>query len=253
MAWSAVTVCPVSSTTSSRNARQSGGQPNRAALATNRLPTTRERRPALAALAVILILLGAAGSALIALRSGERVGYLTVSKEIAPGHKLVRGDFGSGQIAGDTAGLIKAADVKDFIGDYAKTRLYKDQFVTSSMFSDTPDVPEKGALVGVSLEGGQVPSEGLQSGDIVRVIKVPVGGTDGTPPEVLVGAAEVTKVQDDNDKNKSSVNTNQVVNATVLVPSDRSTAVAAAAAAKNLVLIKLAPGTKPEIARGGGR
>jgi hypothetical protein len=242
----------VSSTTSSRNARQSGGQPNRAPAAANRLPTTRERRPALAALAVILILLGAAGSALIALRSGEREGFLVVSKEIAPGQRLARGDFGSAQIAGDTGGLIKAADVKDYIGDYAKTRLYKDQFLTRSMLSNTLDVPEKGALVGVSLEGGQVPSEGLEAGDIVRVIKVPVSGSDGTPPEVLVGAAEITRVQDASDKSKTSVNASQVVNATVLVPSDKSTAVAAAAAAKTLVLIKLAPGTKPEISRGGG-
>jgi hypothetical protein len=48
------------------------------------------------------------------------------------------------------------------------------------------------------------------------------------------------------------VNTTQITNASVLVPTDKSTAVAAAAAAKTLVLIKLAPGTKPEIARGAG-
>jgi uncharacterized membrane protein YdfJ with MMPL/SSD domain len=87
---------------------------------------TRERRPALAALAVILILLGAAGSALIALRSGEREGYLVVSKDIQPGQRLVRSDFGSGQIAGDTGRLIKASAVSDYVGYYATTRLFED-------------------------------------------------------------------------------------------------------------------------------
>lgn len=52
---------------------------------TNRLPSSRERRPALAALAVILILLGAAGSALIALNSGNREGYVAIAtKEPMP-------------------------------------------------------------------------------------------------------------------------------------------------------------------------
>jgi len=241
----------VSSTTSSRNARQSGGQPNRGPLAANRLPTTRERRPALAALAVILILLGAAGSALIALRSGERSGYLTVSRTVHAGEQLKRGDFASAQIAGDTAGLIRSSSVNDYVGHFATTTLFKNQFLTTGMLSDKLEVPGNGALVGVSLEGGQVPSEGLDSGDIVRVIRIPVSGTDGTPPEVLVLAAEVTKVQSDSDKGKSSVNTQQVVNATILVPSAKATAVAAAAAAKNLVLIRLSPATKPEIVREG--
>lgn len=244
----------MSSTTSSRAPRQSGAQPNRAPASQNRLPATRERRPALAALAVILILLGAAGSGLIALRSGEREAFLVVSKEIAPGQKLVKGDFGRAQIAGDTAGLIPASAVDSYVGDYARTRLYKDQLLTKQMLSNTLDVPEKGALVGVSLEGGRVPAEGLEEGDIVRVVRVPVSNTDGTPPEVLVGAAEVTNVQGGSadDENSSSVNTNEVVNATVLVPTDKSTSVGAAAAAKTLVLIKLAPNTKPDVSRNGG-
>src|SRR6266508_6019866 len=119
MAWSAVTVCPVSSTTSSRNARQSGGQPNRAALATNRLPTTRERRPALAALAVILILLGAAGSALIALRSGDRQDFVAISDEaIAPGHKIEKKDLARGDLAGATGGLVLWSEADKLIDQY---------------------------------------------------------------------------------------------------------------------------------------
>ena len=58
----------------------SGARGSKAPLGgSNRLPSGRERRPALAALAVILILLGAAGSALIALRSGDRTDYVAVA------------------------------------------------------------------------------------------------------------------------------------------------------------------------------
>lgn len=243
----------VSSTTSSRTSRQAGGSNGRPPAGNTRLPVTRERRPALAALAMILILLGAAGSALIALRSGEREGYLTVSKSIQPGEQLTRGDFGRGQIAGDTEDLIKASRLSEYVGTYARTRLYKDQYLTEDMLTKTAEVPSKGALVGVSLENGRVPSDGLEVDDVVRVIRVPASSTDGTTPEVLVGAAIITDVESTGgDNDKTTVNTTQITNATVLVPTDKSTAVAAAAAAKTLVLIKLAPGTKPEIARGAG-
>lgn len=243
----------MSSTTSSRAQRQAGNANGRPPASTNRLPVTRERRPALAALAVILILLGAAGSALIALQSGSREGYLTVSRSVQPGQQLTRGDFGRGSIAGDTRGLIKATRLSEFVGNYAKTRLYKDQYLTTDMLSKVADVPSKGALVGVTLENGRVPSDGLDVDDVVRVIRVPTSGTDGTSPESLVNAAIVTDVaSSDDEEDRTSVSTTQVTNVSVLVPNDKATAVAAAAAAKTLVLVKLAPGTKPDISRGTG-
>src|SRR5687768_16946461 len=55
----------------------------------SRLPVPkRDRRPALAALAVLLILAGALGSALIAYRSGDRVDVLVASDDILPGQKI---------------------------------------------------------------------------------------------------------------------------------------------------------------------
>ena len=242
----------MSSTTSSRSQRQanSNGRPPANA---NRLPVTRERRPALAALAVILILLGAAGSALIALQSGSREGYLTVSKSVQPGQQLSRGDFGRGSIAGDTRGLIKASRLSEFVGHYARTRLYKDQYLTTDMLTKTAEVPSRGAVVGVSLETGRVPSDGLEVDDVVQVIEVPSTTNDGSSPQVLVNAAVVTDVEGtDDEKDRTSVSTTQITNASVLVPRDKATSVAAAAAAKTLVLIKLAPGTKPEISRSAG-
>lgn len=243
----------MSSTTSSRSQRQAGNSNGRPPSGANRLPVTRERRPALAALAVILILLGAAGSALIALQSGSREGYLTVSRAVQPGQQLTRGDFGSGSIAGDTRGLIKASRLSEYVGNYAKTRLYKDQYLTTDMLSKVADVPSNGAVVGVSLEAGRVPSDGLKVDDVVRVIRVPSSGTDGTSPESLVNAAIVTDVvSNDDEEDRTSVSTTQVTNVSVLVPNDKATAVAAAAASKTLVLVKLAPGTKPAISRGAG-
>lgn len=219
----------------------------------HRLPTSRERRPALAALAVILILLGAAGSALIAVRSGNRQNFVAVSgTQLEPGHKIERKDLARGDLAGATGGLVLWSEVDKYIGRYTTTRLYPGQFVTDKNFThdNTPDVPAGGALVGISLENGRAPSDSVLPGDIVRVIRVPAASSDSAASEVLVGAAEVTDSQGALSDSKTNANT--TLNVTVLVPTSKSTTVAAAAAAKTLVLVKLFAGTKPDISRSNG-
>jgi hypothetical protein len=200
---------------------------------------------------VILILLGAAGSALIALRTGDRVNYvaITVSGGLPPGHRIVQKDLGSGDLAGATQGLVPWSEVDKILNTYTTTRLYENQFVTMENFTTKP-VPEGGALVGVSLENGRAPSESIEADDIVRVIRVPAANQDAGVPTVLVGAAVVTASQGKLTDSKTNANTTQ--NVTVLVPTEKSTAVAAAAAANTLVLVKLSAGTKPEISRDSG-
>ncbi|NEA37231.1 hypothetical protein [Streptomyces sp. SID13031] len=218
----------------------------------NRLPSSRERRPALAALAVILILLGASGSALIALRSGNRQDYIVmVPTSLPPGSRIDEDDFARGDLAGKTGALIPYAQWKKYEGQYTTTWLYRNQFVTPQNFTTEP-IPAGGALVGVSLEAGRAPSSNLAGGDIVQVVQVPASNQAGGVPSILVTAASVTsssgKVTDD----KTSAST--TLNVTILVPAAQSTAVAAAAASKTLVLVKLPAGTKPDVApiRAGG-
>jgi hypothetical protein len=204
----------------------------------------------LAALAVILILLGAAGSALIAVNSGNRSDYVAIATDLEPGHKLDRKDLSRGDLAGATGSLIPWSEAETYLGQYTTTKLYKDQFVTPDNFTTDKPIPADGALVGVSLEGGRAPSDGIGVGDIVSVIRIPTANQDSTPAQSLVTAAEVTAsagaIAD------AKTNANSTLNVTVLVPTDKATAVAAAAAAKTLVLIKLNPATKPEVSRTDG-
>ena len=59
-----------------------------ATTARGRLPVpSRDRRPALAALAILLVLAGALGSALVAYRSGSRVDVLVARHDIGPGEQ----------------------------------------------------------------------------------------------------------------------------------------------------------------------
>ncbi|MEV6414909.1 hypothetical protein [Kribbella sp. NPDC051718] len=212
----------------------------------NRLPSGRERRPALAALAVILILLGAAGSALIALRSGDRTDYVAIGADvISPGHKMTKDDLARGDLAGKTAALIPSDQWEKRVkGRYSIGWLYPGQYVTDKDFADNQIAPG-GVAVGVSLEAGRAPSSGLTAGDIVQVVQVPAANAAGGVSSILVKAAEVTssagKITDD------KTNANTTLNVTVVVPAAQSTQVAGAAAAKTLVLVKLPSNTKPEI------
>jgi len=234
---------------SSSRPSASGARGKAPASGSTRLPSGRERRPALAALAVILILLGAAGSALIAVRSGHRQDFVAISaKSLAPGHKLERKDLARGDLAGATGNLVLWADASTVLGKYTTSWVYQGQFLTPSNVTDKP-IPEGGALIGVSLESGRAPSEPIDDGDVVRIIQVPAANSEGAP-RVLVGAALVTDSAGAITDSKTSANT--TLNVTVLVPMENSTAVAAAAAAKNLVLVKLSPATKPQIARTDG-
>jgi hypothetical protein len=205
----------------------------------------------MAALAVILILLGAAGSALIALRSGERHDFVAVSKDLEPGHKLEAKDLSRASLSGDTGALLPWSTADDYIGRYTRTRAFKGQPITKDMLTSgkNAEVPSGGALVGVSLDSSRAPSEKVVAGDMVRVITVPQNN-DGTSPQVLVNAAEVTFVPvADDDKGTLGDDT---LTATVMVPIDKAATVSAAAANKSLVLVKIAPGTKPDVARAGG-
>ncbi|MFI5707269.1 hypothetical protein [Kribbella sp. NPDC051620] len=213
----------------------------------NRLPSGRERRPALAALAVILILLGAAGSALIALRSGDRTDYVAIGADpISPGHKMTKDDLARGDLAGKTAALIPSDQWEKRVkGRYSKSWLYPGQYVTDKNFTDK-QIAAGGVAVGVSLEAGRAPSSGLAEGDIVQVVQIPAANAAGGVSSILVKAAEVTssagKITDD------KTNANTTLNVTVVVPAAQSTAVAGAAASKTLVLVKLPSNTKPEVA-----
>jgi len=202
---------------------------------------------------VILILLGAAGSALIALRSGDRQDFVAIdAASLPPGHKITKSDLARGDLAGATGRLVLWSDVDQVLNRYTTSWLYRGQFLTPENFTrnDKPLIPAAGALVGVSLEAGRAPSEPITSGDIVQVVQVPAANQAGGVSSVLVTAAEVTSSAGAITDSKTNANT--TLNVTILVPTTKSTAVAAAAAAKTLVLVKLSPATEPDVSRTDG-
>ncbi len=204
-----------------------------------RLPApTRDRRPALAALALLLVLGGALGSALIAYRSGDRVDVLVARDTIEAGSILTSNDLTVARVASDGAATIPAEAAANFQGSSVVSRIPAGTLLNRSMFLAGNVQPEGSVLVGVVLSATQRPSTPLRSRDVVRVFLVPRDTGTGQVATVLATAVRVADVPqlvgDD-------------LRLSLLVPVENVTNVLTAAATGSLALTLLPPETPPAI------
>jgi hypothetical protein len=162
-----------------------------------RLPSApRERRPALAALAVLLIVGCALGTGLLVVQSGKRVAAIQVSSEIGSGQRIPASALTEVQIASNT-GLSyvpwsEAAQVSRY---FAADTIPPGTLLTSAMVARASTSTAGRDLVGLVLKDGQVPKE-LLVGDHVEVYKVSDAedACPGTPGNVLAANAIVTGI-----------------------------------------------------------
>ena len=123
----------------------------------DRLPTPpRERKPALAALAVLLILVGALGATMLVLQAGDRVEVVKVTKEIQAGQSVTDGNVTSVLVADDDSiNYVRWDQLKTLKTLKAKSTIYAGTVVIGDMFTDEVRVTEGKATVGLSLKAGQ--------------------------------------------------------------------------------------------------
>ena len=93
----------------------SGRQSQRASAAPppTRLPSTRERRPALAALAVLLIAGGAVLAGWLALREGHTSSYLVIRDEVSVNEQIGASDLGVIELPTSSGGDFVVAGQRD--------------------------------------------------------------------------------------------------------------------------------------------
>lgn len=142
----------------------------------SRLPTApRERKPALAALAVLLILAGALATMLLVSRSGNRISVVKVgSATIAAGSKL-DGDPNSGQfveasVAADSSiKYVLWSQLGDLKGRVTYNTLVHDSLITTDMLGDQStgkvDLPPGTSLMGIQVKEGHYPNGQMSIGD----------------------------------------------------------------------------------------
>lgn len=174
----------------------------------DRLPVpTRQRRPALAALAIVLILGGAALAATLVLTSGQKQEYLVLFRDVAIGQTLGRDDFRLQPLAATTSDAFTPVPGSDFYarvdGKKALVAMKKGSLLTEGTFGDAIS-PAKGlGQLSLNVPEGQYPA-GLAAGDVVKVLHTPRANAGNTAQSgeklvprgaTLIAAAYVTSVE----------------------------------------------------------
>jgi hypothetical protein len=220
----------------------------------------RQRRPALAALALVLVLGGAALSGFLVLNSGQKQGVLVLATDVGYGHVFQSSDFREEQLS--ISGGIKPVRFDQLgqliSGGYrATTNIPAGSVLTYGMVSPQPPIPGSNFTeFGVNVPEGQYPAEGLREGDVVKVLYtptsdkgVPAGGAKGSALPwgmTLVGQAYVSGVHGASG-GQGGVVVSLIVRNEDLKDNDRNgLAIAAAAnAIKSISLVRLPEFIRP--------
>lgn len=102
---------------------------------TTRLPSTRESRPALIGLAILLIVGGALASGYLALQAGNRSSFVMVQRGVAPGSAITQDDLGRVSLPEDYSGGVSAAQASSVVGQSATVRLLPGTVLAPGMIS----------------------------------------------------------------------------------------------------------------------
>ncbi|MFC4531455.1 hypothetical protein [Sphaerisporangium dianthi] len=181
----------------SLNAERPGSPGALSGPASRKLPVPpRERKPALAALALLLVLGGALGTTLLVMRSGDRVSAIQISRQIGPGQPIVTDAMTEVQIADTGVAYVPWIHRDEVATTFARVTLLPGTLLTEPMTSRTSEQVGPGKVtVGLALKAGQVPL-GLRAGDRVQVVYVPGSGRGTAQGKVLAPSALVESVGD---------------------------------------------------------
>lgn len=206
----------------------------------------RERKPALAALAVLLVALGAVAAGYLVINAGHRVGAIEVVQEIGQGQQIPASALREVQIAsGSDVSYVAWQDAGRVAGVYASTQIPAGTLLTEAMTSSTNNLTAGKVEVGLSLKAGQTPGN-LLIGDTVEAFPVGTGsgcssiGTSGdsnaSAPGVPITTGTIASVSG------SASTSGTTASVTLAVPSADAGTLACYASAGD-VAITLVPGT----------
>jgi hypothetical protein len=168
--------------------------PRPTAPANRRAPrAARERKPALAALALLLIVGGALGAAYLVVQNGHRVAAIEITQPLGAGQRIPLGALREVEIApGAGLGYVPWSESGQVSRFYAATAIPSGTLLSGAMVAQTNNLAAGKAVVGLALKDGQVP-DGLQVGDHVNVYEVSDAAQScpGTAGSVLANDAVV--------------------------------------------------------------
>jgi hypothetical protein len=153
----------------------------------------RERKPALAALALLLIAGGALGAAYLVLQNGHRVAAIEVTQQLGAGERIPPAALREVDIAvGGGLSYVPWSEAGQVSQFYAATAIPPGTLLTSPLVARVNGLASGKAVVGLALKDGQLPG-GLQAGDHVNLYQVSdaTQSCPGTPGSTLASNAMV--------------------------------------------------------------
>jgi flagella basal body P-ring formation protein FlgA len=196
---------------------------------------TRQRRPGLVALAVVLIVGLAAFGMYLYQRAGAKVPVLVMAREVPAGHVVERADLSTVSVAGAVT-AVAASHIDSVVGETAAVDLLPNMLVQRSMLTHGSAIATGQVEVGVAIKPGQAPAEGLSPGNRVEVLQVPAKDATGpgNTPQVLSPSAVIFSVAGDPSTTGGTV-------LSLLVPQSVAPLVAAASANGQIALVQVPP------------
>ena len=151
-----------------------------------RMPSApRERKPVLAAVAILLVALGAASAGYLVLNAGHRVGAVEITQAVGQGQKIPASAIKEVQINSDTDVSYVAWQYANRVtGVFAAVQIPAGTLLTPKMTEAASNLTAGKVEVGLSLKPGQAPTN-LLIGQTVRAFPVGTGsgcagGANGT-------------------------------------------------------------------------
>lgn len=207
-----------------------------------RLPSApRQRRPALAALAILLIVGGAAIAGLLAMRMDERAEVIVASTDIPQGTEITADMLTTTRVASEGTLLIPASQAEEVIGMQAQTAVKAGQLVDTEMVGNQTFLREGWVAVGAALAAGRLPDTGLEPGDVVQLVQATEDG-DG---EVIVDSARVLSSRAGGEAGSAGAGSATV---SIVVKDQDAPEVAGVAAANQLSIVLVSRGQPFEAA-----
>ena len=214
--------------------------------------TPRERKPALAALAVLLVALGAVAAGYLVINAGHRVGAVEITQQVGQGQRIPASAIKEVEIASNSGINYVAWQYANRVaGVYAAVQIPAGTLLTSAMTTAANNLAAGKVQVGLSLKPGQAPGN-LLIGQTVEAFGVGTGsgcgataggggtggtgGGNGTGPGVPITTGVIASVFGSTAANGSTA-------AVTLAVPDADAGVLACYASAGDVAIALTPGS----------
>jgi SAF domain len=167
-------------------------------------PLPRRRRPAMIALAVVLIGVGILGGAALFQRVNHQVSVLLVRTGVPAGTAVTAADLTTASVVlGPGITAIPARQESQVLGLVAATALRPGTLLAASELTTALPPTASQQLVPVALKPSQLPASGLAPGDQLLVVSAP--GAQGSnaaaqvPAPSIPGVVEAVSPQPDSD------------------------------------------------------